>query len=201
MSLQRIVMVRHGETEGDSSIRYHGSGDVPLSEEGRRQLRQAAHRLRREPFDLVVSSPLSRAWEGAELLTGGGSICLEPDFSEVHFGRWEGMTAEEIEASDPVLYQEWQTGAEHFVYPGGESRTEFQARVVRGLERLRTRGASQVLLVSHKGVIGIIAEHLAGERPDGPELGGVVGVGRGADGVWRLGRRGSRALGIDDVGE
>ena len=81
-------------------------------------MQDAALALHREPIDLVVSSPLRRAWEGAQLLLGGGPIQLEPDFREVDFGRWEGMTAEEIEASDPVLYQEWQTGADRAMAPG-----------------------------------------------------------------------------------
>jgi broad specificity phosphatase PhoE len=201
MSLRRIVMIRHGETEGESSIRYHGSGDVPLSDEGRRQIRHSAREVAHEPFDLILSSPLRRAFEGAQLLAGGAAIRLEPDFREVDFGRWEGMTAEEIQASDPVLYQEWQSGAEGFLFPGGESRVDFRERILRGLERLRQGTESHVLLISHKGVIGAIAEALSGERLEaGPTLGGVVSLSRGSNGQWHLGRRGATGPGIDDSG-
>jgi len=199
MSLRRIVMIRHGETEGESSIRYHGSGDVPLSDEGRRQVRRSASELAHEPIDLIVSSPLRRAFEGAQLLAGSGTIRLEPDFCEVDFGRWEGMTAEEIQASDPVLYQDWQAGAEGFLFPGGESRARFRERVHRGLDRLVRGAETHVLLVSHKGVIGAIAETLSGERLEtGPPLGGVVSLSRGSNGQWHLGRRGSSGPGIED---
>jgi broad specificity phosphatase PhoE len=191
--LRRIVLVRHGETVGNSHIRFHGSSDLPLSESGRAQMREVAYRLRREVFDLVVASPLQRSWEGAWIVSGGAPVRLEADFREVHFGRWEGLTREEIEAADPVLYADWQSGAPGFEYPSGEKKSDFRARVAAGLERLQASGASYALLVLHKGVIRIIAETLLGEplAEGAPELGGVVGLGRAADGSWFHGRHGS----------
>jgi broad specificity phosphatase PhoE len=197
--LRRIVMVRHGETEGQSSIRFHGSADVPLSDEGRAQLRKTARTLGTEFFDLVVASPLQRSWEGAAIVTDGAPVRLESGFREVNFGRWEGMTAQEIEASDPALYQDWQADAANFEYPGGELRADFRARVIRGLESVMTSGATSALLVVHRGVIRTIGEQLVGETwPDGPELGGVVSMSRGVGDAWIEGRRGSDPAGIGD---
>ena len=199
--LRRIVMVRHGETEGRSSVRFHGSADVPLCDEGREQLRRSARALGTEIFDLVVASPLQRSWEGAAIVSGGAPIRLESDFREIDFGRWEGLTAEEIEASDPTLYRDWQSGVANFDCPGGEPRAEFHARVIRGLESLLASGAVSVLLVSHKGVIRTIGEQLVGQSlSDGPELGGVVSLSRGADDTWFEGRRGSNPPGLDAEG-
>jgi broad specificity phosphatase PhoE len=196
-SLRRIVMVRHGETEGQSSIRFHGSADVGLNDEGRTQLREAARKMKAEVFDLVAASPLRRAWEGAVIVSGGAPVRLYPEFREVHFGHWEGMTAEEIEASNPTLYRDWQAGAASFEYPGGELREAFRTRVARGLDALLASGATSVLVVSHKGVIRTIGERLL-DAPlsEGPELGGVVSVSRGADGRWQEGRRGSNPPGL-----
>ncbi len=198
-SLRRIVMVRHGETEGQSSVRFHGSADVRLNDEGRAQLREAARKMRTEVFDLVVASPLRRSWEGAVIVSGGAPVRLYPEFREVHFGQWEGMTAAEIEASNPALYRDWQTGAADFEYPGGELREAFRSRVARGLEALLASDATSVLLVGHKGVIRMIGERLL-DVPllEGPELGGVVSVSRGADGRWYEGRRGSNPPGLDE---
>jgi broad specificity phosphatase PhoE len=192
-NLRRIVWVRHGETVGNSSVRFHGSGDVPLSDEGRAHLQRTSASLRGEFFDLVIASPLRRSWVGAAIMSGGAPVRLVDDFREIHFGRWEGLTAEEIQASDPVLYRDWQARAEGFEYPGGEPRAEFQARVKRGLDRMLTSGASSVLVVVHKGIIRQGAETLLGQSlEDGrPELGGVVVLTRGADGAWFEGRRSS----------
>jgi broad specificity phosphatase PhoE len=185
-TLRRIVLVRHGETVGDSSVRFHGSGDVALSEEGRSQVRETAYRLRSEVFDLVVASPLQRSWEAAWIVSGGASVRLEADFREVHFGRWEGLTKEEIAASDPILFADWQGRREGFEYPSGERRADFRQRVERGLSRLLDSGASRALLVLHKGVIRVIAEKLLGEplAEGEPELGGAIGLFRADDGSW-----------------
>ncbi len=197
-ALRRIVMVRHGETEGQSSIRFHGSADVQLNEEGRAQLRDAARKMRNEIFDLVVASPLRRSWEGAAIVSGGAAVRLYPEFREIDFGHWEGMTAEEIEACDPTLYRDWQAGAAGFEYPGGEVREAFRARVKRGLDALLESGATSVLMVCHKGVIRTIGEQLLGAPLcDGPELGCVVSVSRGPDGRWYEGRRGSDPPGLE----
>ena len=191
---RRLVLVRHGETDGESSVRYHGIGDVALSEEGREQMRRASVELNRVPFDLVVASPLQRAWQSAWILGGGAPVRLEAELREIDFGRWEGRTREEIQESDPDLYEQWQAGSEDFTYPGGESRAELRERVRRGLERLLAAEARNVLVVAHKGVIRILTEELAGETlgAEEPALGGAIELTRRPDGSWFRGRRTSQ---------
>jgi broad specificity phosphatase PhoE len=191
--LRRIVMVRHGETDGNSSVRFHGAGDVDLSAQGREQMRAAAARLDGEIVDLVVASPLRRAWRSAWLVARGRPVRLEPDFREIHFGRWEGMSAEEIRASDPVLYEDWQAGKPGFEYPGGEPRAGFRARVRRGLERLLASPARGALVVAHKGVIRGMVEELTSAPLDRgrPALAEVLGVSLQPDGSWFVGRHSS----------
>jgi broad specificity phosphatase PhoE len=160
--LRRIVLIRHGETVGNSSERLHGSADLALSPAGLEQMQRAAAALRTEVFELVVASTLRRSWEGARIVSGGAPIRLENDFREIHFGRWEGLTKSEIEASDPVAYSDWQAKKAGFEFPGGELRAQFRARVARGLERLQTSGADAVLVVVHRGVIRTLVEQLLG---------------------------------------
>ena len=69
LQLRRIVMVRHGETEGESSIRFFGRTDVPLSALGREQARRLAGLVQHVGFSAVVHSPLARARESAEIVT------------------------------------------------------------------------------------------------------------------------------------
>ena len=190
--LRRVVLLRHGETQGDSGSRFHGSNDVALSDEGRRQVREAAHGLRREVFELVVASPLRRSWRSAAIVAGTAPVRLEAGFREVHFGRWEGLSAEEIQAQDPVLYEDWQDGREGFEYPSGERRADFRARVLAAFASIEASGAANVLCVLHKGVIRVIAEHLGGAlEADQPALGSSVSFSRAAGGAWRAGRRSS----------
>jgi broad specificity phosphatase PhoE len=175
--LERIILVRHGETVGQSSIRYYGATDVPLSDLGREQVRRARERIVDEAFEVVWASSLSRAAESARILAPDRPIQIEADFREVDFGRWEGLTREEIAALDPELFAIWQ-------------RDDFRARIARGLERLRASGVGSALVVAHKGVVRTLHELTSGETLAGPEpeLGGVVQVWRDRLGQWRSGK-------------
>lgn len=191
--LRRLVLVRHGESTGRSSTHLVGSGDPDLAAEGREQVRASAVGYAHLPFDLVVASPLRRAWQSARLLVGDAPIRIEADFREVDFGRWEGRAVSEVRASDPVLYEQWQQGAPGFEYPGGERRGEFRARIQRGLQRLLDGPAHSPLVVAHKGVVRVIAETLAGEgllERERPRLGEAVILTRVGD-TWSPGVRAS----------
>ena len=192
MALRQILLVRHGETDGASSIRYFGSTDVDLSAEGRAHMRQVAVRLASRRVDLWLASNLRRSWRAAALVSRGAPIRIEPDLREIHFGQWEGLTQEEIAARDPVLYQDWQAGKD-FDFPGGEARALFRARVGRVVERLLAGQARFVAGVLHKGVIREIARQLTGEpmpRTE-PALGELVVLTRVAGGPWLRGVRSS----------
>ena len=193
--LRRLTLVRHGETVGQSSIRYYGATDVPLSELGRAQARASRAQIPGETFEAVFSSSLSRAWEAASIIAPRHSIRLESDFSEIDFGRWEGLTREEIEVVDPELYRVWQAQTPGFEFPEGEPRPAFRARIEAGLARLRATGVRSALVVAHKGVVRHLLELITGHTLDAesPELGGVVHTYRGTDGNWNVGRRGSDA--------
>lgn len=196
--LRRIILVRHGETTGESSIRYHGATDVPLSETGRAQMREVAKSLVQESCDLVVASSLRRSWEAAWIVSGGAPVRLEPRFREIDFGRWEGLTKEEIQAADPQLYEAWQASAATYDFPGGETRAGFRERTLEGLENLKSCGATCALVVAHKGTVRTIAEALLGLplAAGEPGLGGFIGISCAADGSWHLGRRGSNPAGL-----
>ena len=198
--LRRLVLLRHGETNGESSIRFHGSGDVELSPEGRAEMRRAAARIVPMP-ELVVASPLRRSWRSAAIAGGGRSVLLVPEFREIHFGRWEGLTKDEIRARDPILFADWEKRTPGFEYPGGEPREEFKARVGRGLDRLLAAHANDALVVVHKGVIRAIAESLTGAAPppEQPALGEILVVTRNPDATWFLGQHSSNPPGLDEA--
>lgn len=194
--LRRLVLVRHGETEGESSIRFHGSADVALSAEGATQMRAVSSALGAEPFGLIFSSPMQRAWRSAWIAGKGAPVRLESNFREIHFGRWEGLTREEIQAADPVLYEDWQNKSQGFEFPGGEPRADFRERVEKGLDSLLAAPVHSVLVVAHKGVIRTIVELLIGERPQGLELGDGIELTRKSDGTWFEGRNSSNPPGL-----
>jgi broad specificity phosphatase PhoE len=164
----RITLVRHGETVGQSSIRYYGATDLSLSEVGREQMRRAAEALREERFDAVFSSRLQRSAEAAELIAGGRApVRVVAGFDEVNFGRWEGWTRQEIAARDPENYRIWQQRRPDFRYPEGDSRPEFEARVWGAARDLMEDGTQRsVLMVLHRGVIAVLLTSLLGLSPE-----------------------------------
>jgi len=180
-SSQTLVMVRHGETEGQSSIRYYGRTDLALSDLGRAQMVAARDALRRrhgapdltKSIARVFASPLRRALEGARLIAGEGApIVTIDEFIEVDFGLFEGLTADEIRARYPDEFERWNRDrlAPDYGYPGGESRIAFTARVGRGVDRMlelweSTAQRECALLVAHRGVIRAIARRLASAEP------------------------------------
>lgn len=186
-ALQLVVLVRHGETAGESSIRFHGSNDVPLNEEGRGHARAAAGAIGEVEFDHHVASSLSRAAESAEIIRPHADIVLDDDLREIDFGRWEGLTREEIRVADPDLDAEWTKRGLDFDFPDGERRADFRARVDRGLARAFTLDAPHLLVVAHKGVVRRGVELLTNEAPDqpSPELGEVFYLVREAGGFSR----------------
>jgi broad specificity phosphatase PhoE len=189
----RLVLVRHGETVGHSSIRYYGRTDVALSDLGRRQMRAArewlAARDGASGFAPVFTSPLVRATEAARIIAGrdAAAIAIE-EFAEVDFGLFEGLTAEEIAARYPEEFRRWNANrlAPDFVYPEGESRAAFVARVARGTVRMLAlwealrqdtraggRTGSNALMVAHRGVIRAVVGQLTGVLEPHIDLGSI----------------------------
>jgi len=165
----RLTLVRHGETDGQSSIRYFGRTNVPLSAAGREQMRHVAAALGTRQFAAIYSSTLVRSTEAALIISNGHApgwtLTQIAGFNEIDFGDWEGLTAEEIEARHPALYARWELRRGDFCYPGGESTSQFRARVLQALHQLLAEACGDDLLfILHKGVIRSIVAELLGDE-------------------------------------
>jgi broad specificity phosphatase PhoE len=166
MPLHHLVLVRHGETVGESSIRYHGRNDVALSEAGREQMRRVAKALAQTSFGAVYTSELQRTVQAAWIIAPGVPARAIAGFNEICFGEWEGLTREEIEARDPQAYERWREALYDFTYPAGDSVAGFRARVSEAFRRLLHDAPERALIVAHKGVISAIATELLGLRAE-----------------------------------
>jgi len=146
-----ILICRHGETAWNRARRIMGTLDVPLSDVGRRQCALLATVLRPFAIRRIVSSPLVRAAETARLLASelDGEVCFDADLEEVRFGRWQGLTHDEIRR-DPA-YENFAADPVRNPTPGGETILDVQAR---GLAALgRARPGERTLFVSHGDII------------------------------------------------
>jgi alpha-ribazole phosphatase len=158
-----LWLIRHPEPEASTRGQCYGSLDVELSDDGVRHAHRVADALAGERLDAIYSSPLQRCRQAAEILaahhTGSGALLIETmdALKEMHFGEFEGRTYEEIAARYPDLYQQWMQNPTGVRFPGGESFSEMQVRVLDATNSLRGRHAGHsIALVTHAGVIRII---------------------------------------------
>lgn len=155
---RHVYLVRHGETEGESSIRYHGRNDVALSELGHQQVGRLVPWLRELEFAAVVHSPLQRARTSAEVLLAGldrppALVESDPGLFEVNFGAIEGLTREEIRDRMPDWFAQWESG-ETDGFPDGETYAGFASRIAAAWDELVARHpVGDLLVVAHRGVI------------------------------------------------
>ena len=149
----KLLVLRHGATEGNACKRYVGSRtNEPLSEEGRAQCLKAGCRL---DVDLVYASPMLRAQETARICFPHAAIHTLPGLEEYDFGAFEGRTADEM-AQDRD-YRAWVESGCTIECPGGNSRASFMARsnkaLLEGLEHARQAGRTLAVVVAHGGTI------------------------------------------------
>src|SRR5512143_889149 len=95
-----FVFLRHGESVGNAEARWQGQSDYMLTEKGRQQAGALAKRWKSEGvrFDLIISSPLVRAKETADIIAAAvdANVELDPILLERHIGEMEGLTADEV---------------------------------------------------------------------------------------------------------
>ncbi|HVS04984.1 MAG TPA: histidine phosphatase family protein [Candidatus Dormibacteraeota bacterium] len=157
---QSVVLARHGETIWSLSLRHTGKTDLPLTDEGERQARALGPRLHAWRFALVLTSPLQRALETCRLAGYGEQAQVRPDLVEWDYGRYEGLTSQQIEELHPN-WSLWRDGC-----PGGETAADVGRRADRVVAEVRAvRG--DVLLFAHGHVLRVLAARWLGEPPEG----------------------------------
>jgi broad specificity phosphatase PhoE len=170
-ALTDLIMVRHGQTDGNVARRWQGWSDYSLNDTGLRQAEQVATRLadQKGHIDALYSSPLRRAYETAKPIAAalGLPVRLVENLKEFHFGRIEGLTTPEFKEAFPETYAQLQNPADMSVrYPGGESRDEFFGRVGLAADALVARHPGQtVVVVAHGGTLrALLAHFLPGQE-------------------------------------
>lgn len=87
-----LYLIRHGETDLNKKKVLQGWSDIELNDYGRELAQITAQGLKEVRFDMVFTSPLKRARETAEIVTGGKLCCIEePRIQEISFGAYEGL--------------------------------------------------------------------------------------------------------------
>lgn len=146
--------VRHGATAPNiARVRCGGDLDVPLHEQGRAQARETARKLAgiQPPFGLIITSPLKRTRETAEIIAAalsGVEILIVPGFAERRLGEWNLRSIEET--------QPWLAAGQ--TPPGGESDADFVLRIGRAVQTVKPWLPLHPLLVGSKGVARVLGQ-------------------------------------------
>jgi broad specificity phosphatase PhoE len=155
------LFMRHGETAWNREGRVMGQNPIELDAHGRAQVEAAVPFARLIKPELIVSSPLARARQSAEIIAsglGGVAVLDDPQICEVRYGRWEGMVYDDlIEDYDYVRYRERPLD---IPTPGGETIYQVQSRGVEAVMRAVTaHEGKRILFVSHGDIIRTVLCH------------------------------------------
>lgn len=144
----KIYVTRHGETTWNVLNKVCGLTDVELTEKGISQAQVLADKLQSMNLDLIISSPLKRAYETGRIVAEkcGVPITTDPRLIEQNYGIYEGA-----DRKDPDFLANKRNFA--YRYPGGESMMQLAHRVYGLLDEIREKYAGKnVLIVTHGGV-------------------------------------------------
>lgn len=153
--MSQLILIRHGETLWNTERRMQGQLDSPLTERGEWQARQLGARLKTLTFTSLYSSDLPRAHRTAQSIAEatGHPIVTDQRLRERHFGVFEGLTQNEMEARAPEAFQRFMSRDPQYAVPGGESPAAFFARCCAALEELAARHADETIAVVTHGLV------------------------------------------------
>ena len=157
---QTLLLIRHGQTTWNAEQKLPGQlPGITLNEKGREQVARLAEALSEIPISAIISSPLERALETAEIIGQGRNLTiqLEPDLMDTDVGRWAGQNYEELSKTDP----EWKAYVKDpTVAPEGiETFPQVQQRALAAVERWRTREdiGAYPAFVAHADIVKLLS--------------------------------------------
>ena len=151
--IEKLILVRHGETVHNVAGIAQGWNDSALSPRGEEQVAALAKRLVSMNVDAVVSSPLGRALSTAQTIARacGLEVSTLDELREMNYGGWEGRSFLDVRRDDAALYEEWIANGD-CPCPGGESHNDVRRRFAAGLEKIQ---AKRPVVVTHGTAIRI----------------------------------------------
>jgi len=131
MTVNRVILIRPGETDWNRQGRWQGWVASPLNDYGRAQAKALARYIRNIGISALYSSDSRRAVETAQILAAALNFepVLDKRWRERNIGAWQGMTLDEIRSWNVDEYQQLLADIEDFRVPGGESRADVRQRV------------------------------------------------------------------------
>ena len=164
--MTKFILVRHGQSKANECGYLVGNTEAPLSPKGEKQAKAVSeYILKAYKVDVIYSSPLSRACNTVKGVADELNLPIntENELMEFNFGKWEGLTHEEIKNNFDDGYSKWARDPGVFIPDGGESMAQLQTRVVEKLKEIgKKEDGKTVLIGSHSSVIRALQCYIQG---------------------------------------
>ncbi len=166
-----FYFIRHGQTDWNKEERLQGSTDIPLNETGIEQAQHAAENCKGLPIDVIIASPLERAYKTAEIINEEFNVeIIEDDrLAEKNYGMFEGrLISERKEWAEQVKAETPDVELESNGFPvveDAEPYSDFEYRICEAVnEYLEKFEGKNVMLVAHAGLFRSFLHAITGER-------------------------------------
>ena len=161
--MAKIHLVRHGKTLANEKKLYCGETNLPLSENGGKEIEFFKNQGLYPNADIFFTSGLLRAGQTVDIIYGETDKKAVSDIAEYKFGQFEMKSYEELKEKNE--YQAWITDDSGEIQcPNGESKNQFETRVIKGYTQIvndvSKLGDCSAFVSCHGGVIAIIMEYL-----------------------------------------
>ena len=160
------MIVRPGSTEFDQQGRMKGVLDLPLCEEGRRQVERVERGLNGVSLAAIYTSPCESARETAIAISKPRKlkVSILEDLRNIDHGLWCGKRVDELRASQPKMYRQCQESAAAFCPPQGEPYLAAKRRVEESIAKItRKHKKGSVLLVAPEPLASVFSAELSGD--------------------------------------
>lgn len=161
--MRHLIFIRHGETAWNREKRFQGHSDVPLNERGLLQAELLAGALQREGVSRLLSSPLARARQTAEIIGERLNIAVEVirELTELNFGEYEGELEADLRAKCGPRFAQWREAYYTEPAPGGDSISSVKDRAASAVEAMTdASGQGSVAAVAHQAILMAVKAYL-----------------------------------------
>lgn len=175
--MTKIYLTRHGETEWNRQLKFQGHKNSDLTEKGILAAELLADRIEEIDIDYIISSPLMRAYNTAEIAKGNKDIEIikHEGLMEINLGDFEGLSYTEIKAENPEILELIEKDPLNNRYPNGENLKEFYNRVMKAFKEIIDKYKNKtILIVAHGGTLKCIEAYIRGFILSNDWIGNVV---------------------------
>lgn len=144
-----ILLTRHGQTEWNVLKKVQGKADIELNEKGKEQAKETAKKLKNVEIDIIISSPLKRARQTADIINEEKKlpIIIDDRISKRDFGEFEGKSSTDFN------FDKFWSYKQNEIYSKAENIRDFFDRVYDFLDDIREKYKDKrILIVSHGGI-------------------------------------------------